>query len=502
MTGSGAMPQVYIAGPDGQPVAYPRLDSFDPTTDVARFILLDALPNGNYTLHLVSGTSGITDFGGTPLHGNDPSGDYVVHFSVAGAQRASPGDPLTWIGGEANDSLANPQDIGPLFPDELSTQSTVNGVSIVRNATAGSTDTQDVYQIELTQSRQYLFFLNSTTLPPGSTVDLLDANGNPVTSFGINEATLPWDLSAGTYYLRVGGWDASPTGAYPASSIAYVVNISVADAPENPTPLVIGTGPALRIRLVSTPPAPSVPAPNSPPSPTPTSTSTSSDGGSTQVASIAPLGPGFSGGVTLMPVNTSAPVPLIGFIPTAGPPAAIGRFDLPGSVALAQNLNPLGAPVTSVASTDGPVVRVGSSPATDGTVTTPGTVTQAPLSSPIPSNLLGQSGEPSGLPSPMSDEALRQLSDALFLSWDLIRNGLTTIPVAPPAEEEEVPNGPGSESDDSEASLRLPTRKAEDLPWAWAGAVIAGGVLVAPRLDERSKNRRVRSLASPLILGL
>jgi hypothetical protein len=500
-TTTGAMSQVYIAGADGQPLAYPRLDSFDPTTDVAQFILLDPLPNGSYTLHLVSGTSGITDFAGTPLHGNDPSGDYVIPFSVAGPQRGSPGDPLTWIGGEANDSLANPQVIGPLFPDELSTQSTVNGVAIVRNPTAGSTDTEDVYQIELTQTRQYLFYLNSTTLPPGTTLDLLDANGKLVTSFGINQATFPWELSAGTYYLRVSGWDASPTGAYPASSIAYVVNISIADAPENPTPLVVGTGPALRIRLVSTPPSsnsPSSPTLNGPAAPTPASP----DGGSAQVASLAPLSPGLTGGVTLVPVNTSAPVPLIGLGSIGGSLATLGRFDMPGSAASAQNINPLGSPVPSLSSSDGPLVRVSSSPSTDGSVISAGTITQAPLGSPIPNSLLSQSGDPSGQPAPMSDEALRQLVDALFLSWDQIRNGLTTVPVTPPADEKNRDVEPGTENDDSEASLRQRENAPEDHRWASAGAVIAGWLLAAPRRDERSRGRGARSRMPRLILGL
>ena len=42
----------------------------------------DALANGKYVLHF-SGVGGLTDLAGNPLAGNDPSGDYVVPFTVA-----------------------------------------------------------------------------------------------------------------------------------------------------------------------------------------------------------------------------------------------------------------------------------------------------------------------------------------------------------------------------------------------------------------------------------
>ncbi len=47
------------------------LESYDPATDTATFVLLDALPDGDYQLHL-SGADGLADLGGNPLVGNDP----------------------------------------------------------------------------------------------------------------------------------------------------------------------------------------------------------------------------------------------------------------------------------------------------------------------------------------------------------------------------------------------------------------------------------------------
>ena len=82
---------VYIEGADG--TQYPlRLDSYDAATDTATFDLLDALPDGDYQLHL-SGAAGLADLGGNPLVGNDPSGDYVVPFTVERAPARRRGEP-------------------------------------------------------------------------------------------------------------------------------------------------------------------------------------------------------------------------------------------------------------------------------------------------------------------------------------------------------------------------------------------------------------------------
>lgn len=75
---------VQITGPGGP--YYPRFESFDMTTDKATFLMLDGLPPGDYELHL-SGAKGLTDLAGNRLVMNDFSGDYVVHFAVAGPAR-------------------------------------------------------------------------------------------------------------------------------------------------------------------------------------------------------------------------------------------------------------------------------------------------------------------------------------------------------------------------------------------------------------------------------
>ncbi len=85
-TFSGQIPMVTIQAADGTEY-YPRLTSYDPTTNIATFLMIDALPNGAYTLHL-SGPNGLTDLAGNPLVGNDPAtGDYLVPFTVNGPAR-------------------------------------------------------------------------------------------------------------------------------------------------------------------------------------------------------------------------------------------------------------------------------------------------------------------------------------------------------------------------------------------------------------------------------
>ena len=63
----------------------------------------------------------LSDMYGSPIAGNDPSGDYVVPFTVNAAPRGDGGNPLQWTDQEPNDSLGQAQDIGVLFPNELAT---------------------------------------------------------------------------------------------------------------------------------------------------------------------------------------------------------------------------------------------------------------------------------------------------------------------------------------------------------------------------------------------
>ncbi len=87
VSGQSNLASVYIDAADGSPY-FPRFESYDSATNQATFTMLSGLPNGNYQLHL-SGSAGLTDLGGNQLVGNDPSGDYVVSFTVD-APRVAP----------------------------------------------------------------------------------------------------------------------------------------------------------------------------------------------------------------------------------------------------------------------------------------------------------------------------------------------------------------------------------------------------------------------------
>src|SRR5262249_49666162 len=110
-------PPIYIEAADGT-TYIPRFMSYDGASNEATFVMLDALPGGDYRLHL-SGANGLDDLGGNPLGGNDPSGDYVVRFTVDAAPRGDGWNPLEWSDQEPNDTIDHPQDLGVLFPDEL-----------------------------------------------------------------------------------------------------------------------------------------------------------------------------------------------------------------------------------------------------------------------------------------------------------------------------------------------------------------------------------------------
>ncbi|HLJ95345.1 MAG TPA: Ig-like domain-containing protein, partial [Gemmataceae bacterium] len=233
-TGQNNLDAVYLQGSDGTKY-YPRLISYDGSTQQAHFQLLDGLPNGTYQLHLSnSGPYGLTDLAGNPLAGNDPSGDYVVHFSVQGPTRGSNGNPLQWYDQEPNDSVNQPQDLGVLFPHELQ-----SGVTITRDPSLdpGTTyaDSADYYRFQVLQSRDYIVSLSGTGLPNGTLPTFTDASGNSVPT--LSQGTgggVRVTLDAGTYVMGVGGWDPST-----ASTVAYQLQISLAAAAENPIPLTI-----------------------------------------------------------------------------------------------------------------------------------------------------------------------------------------------------------------------------------------------------------------------
>src|SRR5262249_853244 len=211
--------QVYIQRSDGTNY-YPRLESFDLTTNQGNFSMLDGLGRGSYQLHL-SGRLGLTDFAGNPLKANDSSGDYVVHFSVS-SDRGT-----TWTDQEPNGDLNHPQVIGVLFPTELASKA---GVTITRdftqNPAAGPADQSDNYQIQFLQHEVYAFALNSTSLPAGVKVTIFDSTGNqvlaaPMASSGGATAF----LAPGTYVVRVGDW---PTTQ--ANKVTYQLAITLIGA--------------------------------------------------------------------------------------------------------------------------------------------------------------------------------------------------------------------------------------------------------------------------------
>src|SRR5262249_47782490 len=127
---------VWVDAADGTRY-FPRLESYDPDTRQATFLMLDGLPNGPNVLHL-SGPEGLADFAGNPLTGNAPSGDFVVSFTVKGSERGVGGDPLTWANYDGNDDVLQAQELGTLFPHELQA-----GVTVVRDLTPTASDTSD-----------------------------------------------------------------------------------------------------------------------------------------------------------------------------------------------------------------------------------------------------------------------------------------------------------------------------------------------------------------------
>ncbi|MBC7821611.1 MAG: hypothetical protein IAG10_32395, partial [Planctomycetaceae bacterium] len=245
--GENTVSAVFIEGADGTHV-FPRLESYDTATGIARFLMLDALPNGEAELHL-SGSLGLTDLAGNPLVGNDTSGDFVVRFTVNGAVRGSDGVSTTWRNEAGNDSLESAQNLGLLFPHELQ-----SGVTLVRDAVTNagqSADTFDFFRFELLQTQSYFFTRTNTGSEAAPAIKVLNSNGQivPLASQPRGQGLLGF-LPAGTYVLRVGSWDAATFG-----NVTYRVEIELGGAFENPTPLTSGAAPAVGIRLLSNGPA-------------------------------------------------------------------------------------------------------------------------------------------------------------------------------------------------------------------------------------------------------
>ncbi len=237
----GIVPPLYLAGADGK-FYYPRLLSFDNTTNTATFLLLDRLPNGVNRFHL-SGAEGITDFAGNPLVGNDPSGDYVISFTLNSITPGDQGNPLSrTVDGPQTPS--QPVDLGVLFPHELQA-----GVIVTRNLTQvdPTTDTggEEDYQFQVLQPHSYIFLLNGANFASGATPALTDAQGNAVSSTPQgNGSGLLALLDPGTYVLHV----------LRSPGTTYQLTLKLDASTDAPVALTSGPAPAIRLRLVATPP--------------------------------------------------------------------------------------------------------------------------------------------------------------------------------------------------------------------------------------------------------
>jgi hypothetical protein len=268
-TSTGRLTAVTIQGGDGS-VYYPRLMSFDPTTNSATFLLIEALPNGAYTLDL-SGPGGLTDLGGNLLVGNDPSGAYLVHFTVNAPPRGTPGNPTTWLDQEPNDDLQHPQQIGTLFPMELE-----NTVTISRPVEQNTTDSADYFEINVLQTQDYLFTLSNLANLPADTAPQIWANGVAQATIPQGDNAILVNLKPGTYVIGL-DWSSAP-----AAGVGYDMQISILGSLEPATSLTTGPVPALRLRLAGD----VSPAPSS--TPAPADSSATSSLVSTPTTSTAP----------------------------------------------------------------------------------------------------------------------------------------------------------------------------------------------------------------------
>jgi hypothetical protein len=265
-TSESTVAGVYFVGADGRSY-FPRLQSYDDTTHQATFLLLDRLPNGMSQLHL-SGASGLTGYGGIPLAGNDPSGDYEVPFTVADA--AAPADPLNRTEQPPRPDPSSAQDLGVLFPHELQ-----NGVAVTGALTAsavGVSPDSDTYTIQILQAQQYQFNLTVPPAFPGGPVTppdnlqltITDATGAPVIPlFPATPSAISSWLLPGMYTIQI-----SRSSSDTSTAVPYQLLITFQFGSDNPPPLSIGATPVLQIRTTGNVPPPSlnsVFAPYSPP---------------------------------------------------------------------------------------------------------------------------------------------------------------------------------------------------------------------------------------------
>jgi hypothetical protein len=230
--GPGVLGAVYVQGPGGL-AYYPHFESYDAATHQARFLMLDRLTPGAWTLHL-SGPQGLTNLTGQALAGNDPSGDHVVHFTV---------HAMSMMEMDGMPGLADYEvmDLGALFPHELAA-----GVTIPGSPSPGQSD---CYCVEVLQYQLYVITLTGTGDLSKASVLLMDGEGHLLASTNAAQGnTIAAYLPAGMYLVGVGGAQGS-----------YQLHVRMEGDPNNP-PLVVLPGPALRIRPVTAPGTGSVPS--------------------------------------------------------------------------------------------------------------------------------------------------------------------------------------------------------------------------------------------------
>jgi hypothetical protein len=439
---NGALPSVTLS--DGQQTYDLRLGDYDGATNTATFILLNGVPPGQYTLTLSGdGAEGIESAGGVPLAGNTPGGTFTASFSVTG----EPWGGNDWGSLPGFNDPSHAQPIGVLFPAQLS-----DGVTITHGASAGVSVPEADYGIDLLQSRTYIITADGD-IPPGCTITVLDANGVAEASYtyGSGNPPPPFYLSAGHYTLQV---------TCPAGLTNYALHISYPGAPDNPTPLVVGAGPALRVRLLTN----------------------TTDG-------IAPPAATASSGGTA-PVAT----------PAASSNAALpGAFVLPGSGLLAQGFSPLdGVLAAGGATYIGGDRLLAHAPADTGAgnaLLSLVIVTQAPLNLPSEAD---SSPTPDPTPAAASSgqggasvEVLTRMLDMMFEFWGWF-SAPTPAPAAPDTATPVVPaDGGGAEGglgviSPAPGPRTEPAGAASDASWAWALAV---GLMAVPLIRPRSPRR-------------
>ncbi len=469
---------VWVQPSGGAPAIHPRLLSYDDATNTATFYLLDAVPSGPAQLILAAtdadGNPGVTDLAGNWLAGSDPSGDYVIPFTVSAPPRGAQVTitrnhqavvELIFTAQATATSLEHPQVIGPLFPDEMGVSAVgppvnhevdLNGFVAV--AADGPTDTplESYFQVQLLQDRNYGFNLVS---PGALSLTVFTADGHEVPNFS-HGPLYNLRLAPGTYVIRVG-----PAGASVLTPLAYQLRITLGTSFENAVALTVGAAPPYAI-------APARTAPPTPPAAMPPTMLTLPAPPATTAVAASPV-------TVILPADGGTTLAL--------PSGSLSSLSAPpvGGGATPANLTAPAAPDRLVLN-DAPVS--GGEGSLRFALLTEGDA--------LPADFSTGAGRPGGL-SGRAAELLRLIErlaiDLLFRSgsvddW-LHGFAIPQLPpdLAPPADAPGADQGPP-------ADRRAPTAGAVTRPaadWAWAGGLLAvGGLAVVPSGARRRRDSR------------